>query len=123
MLASRPDPGAGRNNPIALAIRVATRATSEQLNSQRLPLAKNSIDQRSWPTKVGIDEHLFKHDSRLNTRRFVTMIVHHKNKRLMEVVEGKEGAVLNAALEHNRGRHEDKHKRMWRVFEHGDAAL
>ncbi|MEP7051782.1 MAG: transposase family protein [Pseudomonadota bacterium] len=28
-----------------------------------------------WPEKVGIDEHLFKHDSRLNTRRFVTMIV------------------------------------------------
>src|SRR5687767_3247781 len=53
-----------------------------------------------WPTKVGIDEHLFKHDSRLNTRRFVTMVVDHKNKRLMEVVEGKEGAVLKAALEH-----------------------
>lgn len=52
-----------------------------------------------WPTKVGIDEHLFKHDSRLNTRRFVTMIVDHKNGRLMEVVEGKEGAVLKAALE------------------------
>jgi len=57
-----------------------------------------------WPTKVGIDEHLFKHDSRLNTRRFVTMIVDHKNRRLMEVVEGKEGAVLKAALEHIPGR-------------------
>lgn len=57
-----------------------------------------------WPTKVGIDEHLFKHDSRLNTRRFVTMIVDHKNGRLMEVVEGKEGAVLKAALEHIGGR-------------------
>jgi transposase len=57
-----------------------------------------------WPTKVGIDEHLFKHDSRLNTRRFVTMVVDHKNKRLMEVVEGKEGAVLRAALDHIPGR-------------------
>jgi hypothetical protein len=42
-----------------------------------------------WPEKVGIDEHLFKHDFRLNQRRFVTMIVDHKNKRLMDVVEGK----------------------------------
>ena len=32
------------------------------------------------------------------------MIVDHKNKRLMEVVEGKEGAVLKAALEHIPGR-------------------
>jgi transposase len=57
-----------------------------------------------WPTKVGIDEHLFKHDSRLNTRRFVTMIVDHKNKRLMEVVEGKENAVLKAELAYIPGR-------------------
>lgn len=57
-----------------------------------------------WPTKVGIDEHLFKHDFRLNQRRFVTMIVDHKNKRLMEVVEGKEGGVLRAALEYIPGR-------------------
>ena len=57
-----------------------------------------------WPTKVGIDEHLFKHDFRLNQRRFVTMLVDHKNKRLMEVVEGKEGAVLHAMLDHIPGR-------------------
>ena len=36
------------------------------------------------PTKVGIDEHLFKHDSRLNTRRFVTMVVDHMG--LLEAV-------------------------------------
>jgi len=35
----------------------------------------------AWPEKVGIDEHLFKHDFRLNQRRFVTMVVDHKNKR------------------------------------------
>ena len=51
-----------------------------------------------WPEKVGIDEHLFKHDFRLEQRRFVTMVVDHKNKRLMELVEGKSGAELNAAL-------------------------
>ena len=58
----------------------------------------------AWPEKVGIDEHLFKHDFRLNQRRFVTMVVDHKNKRLMEVVEGKDGATLRAALEHIPGR-------------------
>jgi transposase len=65
---------------------------------------RRRMRQYPWPTKVGIDEHLFKHDSRLNTRRFVTMIVDHKNKRLMEVVEGKEGAVLKAELDHIPGR-------------------
>ena len=40
-----------------------------------------------WPVKVGFDEHLFKHDFRLELRRFVTMVVDHKNKRLMELVE------------------------------------
>ncbi|HEV8246182.1 MAG TPA: ISL3 family transposase [Polyangiaceae bacterium] len=58
----------------------------------------------AWPEKVGIDEHLFKHDFRLNQRRFVTMVVDHKNKRLMEVVEGKDGATLRAALDHIPGR-------------------
>jgi transposase len=57
-----------------------------------------------WPTKVGIDEHLFKHDFRLEQRRFVTMVVDHKNKRLMELVEGKSGAELRAALQHIPGR-------------------
>jgi transposase len=57
-----------------------------------------------WPAKIGIDEHLFKHDFKLAQRRFVTMIVDHKNKRLMELVEGKTGAELRAALEYIPGR-------------------
>ena len=57
-----------------------------------------------WPEKVGIDEHLFKHDFRLEQRRFVTMVVDHKNKRLMELVEGKSRAELTAALQHIPGR-------------------
>ena len=58
----------------------------------------------AWPEKVGIDEHLFKHDFRLNQRRFVTMVVDHKNKRLLDVVEGKDGATLESALDHIPGR-------------------
>ena len=57
-----------------------------------------------WPAKIGIDEHLFKHDFRLAQRRFVTMIVDHKNRRLMELVEGKTAPELRAALEYIPGR-------------------
>ena len=57
-----------------------------------------------WPTRIGIDEHLFKHEPRLNLRRFVTMVVDHKNKRLMEVVHGKSGDELRAALDYIPGR-------------------
>lgn len=42
--------------------------------------------------------HLFKHDFKLEQRRFVTMVVDHKNKRLMELVEGKSRAELTAAV-------------------------
>lgn len=57
-----------------------------------------------WPTKIGIDEHLFKHEPKLNLRRFVTMVVDHKNKRLLEVVHGKSADDLRAALDHIPGR-------------------
>ena len=40
-----------------------------------------------WPSMVGIDEHLFKHESALNQRRFVTMLVDHNNRRLMEAAK------------------------------------
>jgi hypothetical protein len=52
--------------------------------------------------RIGIDEHLFKHDFRLAQPRSVTMIVDHKNKRLM--VEGKTAPELRAALEYIPGR-------------------
>lgn len=65
---------------------------------------KRRMRQYAWPPRVGIDEHLFKHDPRLDQRRFVTMVVDHKNKRLMELVEGKSGAELRAALEYIPGR-------------------
>jgi transposase len=51
-----------------------------------------------WPAMIGIDEHLFKHEPRLNLRRFVTMIVDHSHRRLMEVVQGKSADELRAAL-------------------------
>lgn len=65
---------------------------------------KRRTRQYPWPAKVGIDEHLFKHEPKLKLRRFVTMIVDHKNKRLMEVVHGKSADELRAALDHIPGR-------------------
>ncbi len=65
---------------------------------------KRRMRVHPWPTKIGIDEHLFKHEPRLNQRRFVTMVVDHKNKHLMEVVQGKSAGELRAALEHIPGR-------------------
>lgn len=65
---------------------------------------KRRMRQYPWPTKIGIDEHLFKHEPKLNQRRFVTMVVDHKNKRLMEVVHGKSADELRAALDHIPGR-------------------
>lgn len=65
---------------------------------------KRRMHQYPWPEKVGLDEHLFKHDFRLEQRRFVTMVVDHTNRRLMELVEGKSGAELHAALQDIPGR-------------------
>jgi len=58
----------------------------------------------AWPDKVGIDEHFFRRNKSLDEREFVTMIVDHRNHRVMEVVEGKRGAQLLAALSHIPGR-------------------
>lgn len=57
-----------------------------------------------WPTKVGIDEHFFRHEKGLYRRAFVTVVVDHKNRRLMEVVNGKQSALLERDLEYIPGR-------------------
>src|SRR5690606_34471241 len=58
----------------------------------------------AWPNKIGIDEHFFRRNKSLDERQFVSMIVDHSNHRLMEVVDGKRGDNLRAALEHIPGR-------------------
>jgi len=60
--------------------------------------------QYPWPVKIGIDEHFFRRGND-GFRDFVSMIVDQKNHRLMEVVEGRTGAELEAALAHIPGRH------------------
>lgn len=56
-----------------------------------------------WPKKLGIDEHFFRR-GKDGFRDFVTVVVDQKNHRLMEVVEGRTGPELEAALAHIPGR-------------------
>jgi transposase len=56
-----------------------------------------------WPTRIGIDEHFFRR-GKDGFRDFVSVIVDQKNHRLMEVVHGRTGAELEAALAHITGR-------------------
>jgi transposase len=50
-----------------------------------------------WPASLGIDEHFFRR-GKDGFRDFVTVVVDQKNHRLMEVVEGRTGDELEAAL-------------------------
>ncbi len=60
-----------------------------------------------WPRVVGIDEHFFRRERRF--RQFVSMIVDYRNSRLMELVEGKTSAELQAALAYIPGRENVEH--------------
>lgn len=66
---------------------------------EQLELQRRMRQNYPWTRRIGIDEHGFK-----KTERFVTMIVDHENKRLREVVAGKTGANLEAALSSIPGR-------------------
>lgn len=56
-----------------------------------------------WPAKVGIDEHFFRRGKH-GFRDFVTVVVDQKNRRLIEVVEGRTSGDLEEALSHIPGR-------------------
>jgi transposase len=58
--------------------------------------------QYPWPQVLGIDEHFFRHATA--GQEFVSMIVDFKGRRLMELVEGKRVADLQAALSGIAGR-------------------
>lgn len=75
------------------------KAHYEQL---RINLKKNI--NYEWPSTIGIDEHAFRRSSPKTPTTFATMIVDFKNKRPMEVVDGKTGWQLRDALEHIPGR-------------------
>ena len=59
--------------------------------------------QYPWPAVVGLDEHFFRR-GRDGFRRFVSMVVDYKNRRLFELVEGRTVGEMEAALNHIEGR-------------------
>lgn len=61
-----------------------------------------------WPAVVGLDEHFFRR-GRGGFRRFVSMVVDYKNRRLFELVEGRTVAEMEAALGHIEGRENVRH--------------
>lgn len=62
-----------------------------------------------WPKTIGIDEHAFGRSVKARRTKFVTMLVDFKNKRPMELVEGRTGAELHYALKHIPGRENVTH--------------
>ena len=56
-----------------------------------------------WPTVIGVDEHYFRR-GRGGFRQFVSMVVDYKNRRLMELVEGRTVGEMEAQLAHIPGR-------------------
>jgi transposase len=56
-----------------------------------------------WPKVIGLDEHYFRR-GRGGFRQFVSMVVDFRNRRLMELVEGRTIGELEAQLAHIHGR-------------------
>jgi transposase len=56
-----------------------------------------------WPTVIGVDEHYFRR-GRGGFRQFVSMVVDFRNRRLMELVEGRTVGEMEAQLAHIPGR-------------------
>jgi transposase len=52
-----------------------------------------------WPVVIGVDEHFFRR-GRGGFRQFVSMVVDYKNRRLMELVEGRSVGEMEAQLAH-----------------------
>lgn len=56
-----------------------------------------------WPAVIGLDEHFFRR-GKGGFREFVSMVVDYKNRRLMELAEGRTVAQLEAQLSYIPGR-------------------
>jgi len=60
-----------------------------------------------WPKKLGIDEHFFRRQ--FGIPRFASMLVDYKNRRVMELVDGRGRGELEAALHYIPGRDNVRH--------------
>lgn len=75
---------------------------------ERLELARRKR-QYPWPKTIGIDEHSFRRNRRYGRTEFASLIADYKNRRVMELVQGKTTAELQQALAHVPGRERVEH--------------
>ncbi len=62
-----------------------------------------------WPETIGIDEHSFRRNKQLGRTEFASLIADYKNKRVMELVQGKTTAELSESLKYISGRENVRH--------------
>lgn len=60
--------------------------------------------KRPWPKVIGIDEHAFSRNKKTRQTEFASIVVDYSSRSLLEVVEGKKRADLEAALQDIQGR-------------------
>lgn len=58
----------------------------------------------SWPEKIAVDEHFFRRHPKYHHAEFASVIVDQTNKRLIEVVHGKQSGILEQDLAYIPGR-------------------
>jgi len=59
---------------------------------------KQRARQAPWPKVIGLDEHFFRHLRYSGAREFASLLIDYKNRRAIEVVEGKSCAEMTSAL-------------------------
>lgn len=62
-----------------------------------------------WPRTIGIDEHSFRKNKKFGYTEFATILVDYPNKKVFELVDGRQAGVLKHALENIEGRENVRH--------------
>ena len=78
--------------------------TLYRIRYSELARLEKQRDYQQWPAHIGIDEHGWKRNKKFGCTEFVTMIVDHKRKRAVDIVQGKSTADLKIAMEKLGGR-------------------
>lgn len=65
---------------------------------EQLELQRRRHAHPQWPRVIGIDEHSFRRNKKYGYTDFVTMVVDHRNRRMIELVNGKSIVDLKSSL-------------------------
>ena len=71
---------------------------------EQLELRRRMNNQYAWPESIGIDEHGVGKNHENHSRAFVSLIVNHDRKKVMEVAFGRSSGELEMRLAHIPGR-------------------